>query len=155
MTESDKNERSVFSSKFNHKPSKIQERINNAPDFPHVKKTRTQAVLTAAPILMLMVGLFFHWNAEKKQKSGTPITAEQQTLVGEFDRITPRGEKASGKHFIWLRTGERTRPIRITYTQKQELLAGPLSDGDSVQLNSAPTVADSKVLWLIDVSVSQ
>jgi len=102
-------------------------------------------------VLMLLVGFFFHWNGERKQTSGTPITAELQTLHGEFDRITPRGDKASGKHFIWLRTDERTRPIRITYQQKQELLASSLSAEDKIQLNGAPTVAGSKTLWLVDM----
>ena len=155
MTEHRNNERSVFSSKFEQKPNKIQERINNAPAFPKVKKTRTQAVLTALPVLMLLVGLFFHWNTERQQTAGTPITTEAQTLGGEFDRITPRDDKASGKHFIWLRTADRTRPIRITYEQKQELLAQSLSSGDKVQLHTAPTVSGSNVLWLIDLSVRQ
>ena len=153
MTEFDNDERSVFSSKFDQKPNKIQERINNAPPIPRVKKTRIQAVLTALPILMLMAGLFFHWNGERRQTLGKPIAAEQQSLAGEFDRITPRGEKATGKHFVWLRIGERTRPIRITYQQKQELLARSINAGDSVVLNSAPTVAGSNVLWMMDLSV--
>lgn len=153
MSDFDNKDRSVFSSKFDHKPDSIQQRINNAPAIPKVKKTRIQAVLTALPVLMLMVGLFFHWRGEQQQTSGTPIHSESQALIGDFDRITPRGEKATGKHFIWLKTGERTRPIRISYEQKVTLLAGPLNKGDTVQLNAAPTVAGSNVLWLIDVSV--
>jgi len=126
MTEFDNDEPSVFSSKFDQKPNKIQERINNAPPIPRVKKTRIQAVLTALPILMLMVGLFFHWNGERRQTLGKPIAAEQQSLAGEFDRITPRGEKATARS---------------------------INAGDSVVLNSAPTVAGSNVLWMMDLSV--
>lgn len=155
MSEFDKNERSVFSSKFDTKQDSIRERIDNAPPIPKVRKTRTQAILTALPILMLGAGLLFHWNGERKQKNGTPIISEQQNLQGEFDRITPRGEKASGKHFIWLRDGERTRPIRITYEQKMQLKDQLLNSGDSVQLNTAPTVPGSNVLWLIDTSIRQ
>ena len=155
MTEFDHNNRSVFSSKFEQKPNTIQERINNAPAFPKVKKTRIQALLTALPVLMLLVGLYFHWRGEREQVTGSPINASQQTLVGHFDRITPRGEKTTGKHFIWLRTEERTRPIRITYEQKQALLAKSYDEGDAVQLSAAPTVAGSNVLWLISASVRQ
>ena len=151
MYEPDDDERSIWSSKYGQKPNKILERMNSAPAFPKVKRTRMQAVLTALPVLMLLVGLFYHWNKEKQQVQGSPIEASHQWLEGAYDRITPRTDKTGGKHYLWLRASERTRPIRITYEQKQWLLSENFSNGDSLTIKAAPTVEGSSVLWLIEV----
>lgn len=155
MNEHEPPERSVFSSKFDVKTDKIRERIDNAPPIPKVKKTRTQSVLTALPVLMLMAGLLYHWHTERQQTLSKPIVAAQETWQGVFDRITPRDDKVTGKHFYWVRIGERTRPVRVTYEQKVRLQAESVPPGSAVELIVAPTVEGSSVMWLVSASVSQ
>ncbi len=152
MNEPEREERSIWSSKFDKNPDKIRDRINNAPPIPHVKKTRTQAVLTALPVLMLMAGLSFYWFGERQQTQSEPILEAQENWQGLFDRITPRDDKSTGKHFYWVRIGERTRPVRITYEQKVQLLKNAVDSGAPVELVVAPTVEGSNVMWLVSAS---
>jgi len=155
MNEQEPPERSLFSSRYDKKSDKIRERIDNAPPIPKVKKTRIQAVITALPVLMLMAGLLYHWHGERQQTQSEPLLAAKEIWVGEFDRITPRDDKIKGKHFYWVRIGERTRPIRMTYAQKNQLLAEAVPPGTSVNLTVAPTVEGSSTMWLVEALISQ
>jgi len=151
MSDDQDDDRSIWSSRFNDKPDRIQERIRNAPPVPKVKKTRTQAILTALPILMLIAGFAYTSYGERQQVNGSPIESAQVNLAGVFERITPKGEKQKGKHYLWLRVDDRTRPIRIHYPQKTDLLSQNYQPGDAVSVRAAPTVAESTILWLIEV----
>jgi hypothetical protein len=152
----DKHEdRSIWSSKFDQPKDKMRERMASGSPIPHVKKTRTQAVLTSLPVLMLIIGLAFHWFGENRQQQGVPIESEHQWLEGTFDRFTPRDNKATGKHYLWLATGERTRPLRISYEQKKMLLTANYEKGDAIEVKAAPTVEGSSTLWVIEVLTRQ
>jgi len=101
----DNNERSIFSSKFDEKPNPSLDRYRNAPPVPKVKKTRTQAILTAAPVLMLLAGFGYYWYGERQQRQGVPIVSEQQEYVGAYDRLTPRGDKSGGSDQLRTKNG--------------------------------------------------
>ncbi len=150
--ERDENEeRSIWSSKFDQPKDKMRERMESGAPVPQVKKTRSQALITSLPVLMLIVGLAFHWWGESRQKQGVPIESEHQWLQGAFDRFTPRDDKASGKHYLWLTTEERTRPLRISYEQKKSLLNANYEKGDAIDVKAAPTVEGSSTLWVMEV----
>ncbi len=148
-------EDSIWSSKYDQTPNKMRERMSSGPSIPQVKKTRIQAILTALPVLMLAGGLLFQWHGDRRQANNPPIIAQQLVLDGAFDRITPRGDKARGKHYLWLRTEDRTRPIRLTYEQKRALLQTGYTPGELLVVTAAPSVAGSTVLWLVQVSTRQ
>lgn len=150
-----KDEESLWTSKYNRHPNKMRERMNSGPAIPKVRKTRTQAVLTALPVLMLAAGILFNWYGERQQTHNSPIVTEQLVLNGKFDRLTPKGDKTGGKHYLWLQVADRTRPIRITYEQKRTLRASAYNPGTSMAVTAAPSVEGSKVLWFIKASASE
>jgi len=152
MPDSDDEERSIWSSKYGQeKPNSIERRMRRAPPVPAVPRTRTQAVLTALPVLMLLLGLSFYWSEQRSQRSGSPILSEQIRYAGQFDRITPSGDKTSGNHYLWLTEGENTRSVRLSYEQKALLRQASLVKGTSLELIAAPTVSGSTVLWLVEI----
>jgi len=148
----DPDERSIWSSKFDVEGKPKRRKGPPAPDVPKVPKTRIQSVLTALPVLMVLFAFGFYWHAERKQAQGQPIAAEQILLIGNFDRLTPSGEKQSGKHLLWLKVDGNSRSVRLTVSQKAALLDSELKEGDSVEVQAAPTVSESSVMWLMQLT---
>jgi len=72
-------------------------------------------------------------------------------LRGSFDRITPSGDKLSGKLQLWLTVDGNSRSVRLTGAQKVTLLDTDLAQGDSVEVQAAPTVSGSRVKWLVQL----
>jgi len=143
-------ERSVWSSRFTPETDSIKQRIRNAPPVPRVRQTRTQAVLMALPFLMFGIGMGFHWYGEHQQQTGTVIVAEQVSLNGRYERITPSDQAHSTKSRLWVRVGDRSRAVRLKYEQRTQLQA--VQAGDEVVIEAAPTVTGSSVLWLTQVT---
>ncbi len=123
-------------------------RLSNRPDFAVVRvgKNRIHSVLTALPVIMLVVGLYVHYSGENAQISGQAITSESTTLEGIFNGLSRVKGSGSGKHFIWIETAARARGLRLTQQQSQRLQS--LQKGSSISILAAPTVSGSTTLWV-------
>lgn len=133
-----------------------QWRASNLPDhaIPALgRKSRIQSVLTALPILMVLLGLFVYYQAEQRQSHGEPVLAEQQRIDARFVRLATVGGEESGQHYLWVHDGERERGVRIDLTHKLQLNGLPdnevLHAGDAVSLEAAPRIPGSRTLWLL------
>lgn len=123
-------------------------------------KNRIHSVLVALPVLMLMIGLFVYFRGESAQNNGAPVIAEMVNREGAFKSVSEVSGIGTPKHYLWYTHNERSRGVRITYQQREQLVG--LSSGDALTLELAPRVAGSPTLWayrvvrhgevLIDVS---
>lgn len=113
-------------------------------------KSRIHSVLTALPVLMLMIALWFYYSGEKAQTSGALILQEAQVLEGLFEGLSVVKGAGEGKHYLWLQAPERKRGARIRPEHTPAL--AELNKGDAVSVSMAPTVSGSKTLWVYKVS---
>jgi len=112
-----------------------------------LQRNRTYAVLSALPVLMLVIGLSFSYLSERRQSNGAPIRAASVQLSGRFDGFTRVGIGAEGRHYLWLQTEERRRGVRIRAAQARRL-GGELDKGQRIVIDAAPSVEGSRTRWL-------
>lgn len=110
------------------------------------RRNPIHSILTALPVIMLVVGLYFYYKAENAQSAGAPIRAESVFLEGRFNGFSVVKSGISDQHFLWLDTGERVRGIRLEEDLVYQLSI--LAKGDPLQLDIAPTVSGSRTQWL-------
>ncbi len=132
-------------------PDKSQQ-ASNYPGMlnPDVnKKDPIHSVLTALPVLMLLIGLLFWYQKDRAQKNSSPLIAEAVELVGEFNGVSTT-QSASGKqYFVWLMQSEYRKTIRLTKDQHAQYREQEV--GGAVSITAAPTVSGSDTLWLVDI----
>jgi len=116
-------------------------------DSNALQRNRTYAVLSALPVLMLLVGLAWSWLGERRQSGGEPIAAQSVTLQGRFDGLTKVGAGGEGRHYLWLQTEERRRGVRVVPREARRL-KGLLAPGEPITIDAAPTVDGSPTRWL-------
>ena len=134
-------------------------------EFPPVRRSRIESVLTALPVLMLVAGLYVYYSAEKDQAGGEPIVEESKTIDALFEGFSKLRSGGEGQHFLWYRvtdsskgsdTEEKTttKGARLHKAQVDKLrLSEPtLKPDDVIRLQLAPTVSGSKTLWVIQLS---
>lgn len=113
-------------------------------------KNRIHSVLIALPVLMLIIALVLYFNGERAQNNGEFVLNE----LSEHEVVFVSVSKVSGigrtKHYLWVLDGDRKRGVRINAKQVPQLSA--LSAGDALQLQKAPKVAGSNVLWAYKLS---
>ena len=116
-------------------------------DSNALQRNRTYAVISALPVLMLMIGLTFSYLSERRQSTGAPIESASVQLAGAFDGFTRVGIGAKRRHTLWLRTEERRRGVRVQQDEVGELRA-TLSKGQGIVIDAAPSVEGSRTRWL-------
>ena len=118
-----------------------------APEDAYVPKDRNpiHSVLTALPILMLVVGLYFYYQAESEQSQGAPIRVESVEAEGVFTGLSVVNSGSQGRHYLWFEQDGRARGVRVQPRQAQEL--GALTRGESIKLRMAPSVSGSTTYW--------
>lgn len=116
-------------------------------------KSRIHSVLTALPVLMLMIGLGYYFHTERLQRDGSPVLEESklvQATVDGLSVIKSISANKPGKHYFWFLVDGQRRGARISVAASE--LLQPLEKGDAVVIALAPMVAGSKNLWAYQVS---
>ncbi len=116
-------------------------------------KSRIHSVLTALPVLMLMIGLGYYFHNERKERDGSPILTESRQVEARVDGLSViKALQANkpGKHYLWFLVDGQRRGARIS-EQASQLLES-LQKDDEVVIALAPRVAGSKKMWAYQVS---
>lgn len=114
-----------------------------ATDAP--RKNKIHSILTALPVLMLVVGLYYFYSGESAQNSGSPILDESIDADVVFDGMSVVRSGGEGRHYLWYDDGTRRRGARIHARQVPAVAS--LRPGDRIAVRLAPTVSGSSVLW--------
>ena len=125
-----------------------------APEDVYVPKEKNpiHSILTALPVIMLVVGLYFYYQGESEQKLGAPIQSESQEIEGVFTGLSVVKSGSQGRHYLWIEEDGSTRGVRIR--PDQVLLIEELERGVEMQLSVAPTVSGSGTYWVWRISQS-
>lgn len=123
-----------------------------APEDAYVVKEKNpiHSVLTALPVIMLIVGLYVYYQGESEQNQGAPIRAESQNVEGVFTGLSVVKSGQQGRHYLWIEEDGSTRGVRIRPDQVP--LMQTLKRGMETELSIAPTVSGSKTYWAWRVS---
>ncbi len=118
-----------------------------APEDIYIPKQRNpiHSILTALPVIMLVVGLYFYYQAESDQTTGAPIRAQSIQIQGVFTGLSVVKSGSQGQHFLWLEEHGKPRGVRVQPAQSAALEA--LTRGMPLMVNAAPTVPGSGTLW--------
>lgn len=133
-------------------PDKSQQ-ASNYPGMlnPDVtKKDPIHSVLTALPVLMLLIGLAFWYLKDRAQHSSPPLVKEAIELLGEFNGVSTTLSVSGTQYFVWLLQSENQKTIRIT--KDQYALYREQDVGTAVSITAAPTVSGSDILWVVDIA---
>jgi len=123
----------------------IPEKEVTPGDYTPGKKNPIHSILTALPILMLLVGLYFYYSGESEQTNGAPIVAESVNVRGTFAGLSELKSGSEGQHFLWLVEATGRRGIRI---QSSEVaLFANRERGLPISVDMAPTVSGSSTFW--------
>lgn len=121
------------------------------PDEVYVPRDRNpiHSILTALPILMLVVGLYFHFKGESEQSNSAPIRALSVEATGVFTGLSEvnagitAGSK--GRQYLWFDVEGRSRGVRVQPSQVAALQQ--LKRGEQIVVKMAPSVEGSTTLW--------
>ncbi len=118
-----------------------------APEDAYVPRDRNpiHSILTALPILMLIVGLYIYYRGESEQSHSAPIRVESVNAEGVFTGLSVVNSGSQGRHYLWFEQDGKARGVRVQPLQAQEL--GALARGESIQIRMAPSVSGSKTYW--------
>lgn len=119
-----------------------------SPDL--TKKNPIYSVITALPVIMLLIGLVFWYQSDNAQQSGQPIAAESVTLKGQFNGVSKASGAGDGQFFYWLLQDGTPKTLRISPAQYAQY--GQAELGQAVSITAAPTISGSSTLWVLDVA---
>lgn len=121
-----------------------------------VRRNTIHSVLTALPIVMLLVGLWIAHRDESAQTDGTPLRAESTQLSGVYEGVSLIKTSGSAKHYLWLEVPKADttvlRGFRVS-EQQARLARENLTLQRSILVDAAPTVQGSDTYWLWRLSV--
>lgn len=119
-----------------------------APEDVYLPKEKNpiHSVLIALPVVMLLFGLYIHYQGESEQTQGSPIRDQSRDVAGVFNGVSVVKSGLEGQHFMWVEEADgTTRGVRIR--PDQVLLIQELERGSEISLSIAPTVKGSSVYW--------
>jgi len=120
-------------------------------------KNPIESVLTALPLLMVIIGVGFYYYNERKQSGGDLYLEQTQHHIGDYVGLSQQGKSVKAQRILWFETADKKqRGARVNYQQAQRLLElqeDKLQKGVAIELWAAPRVAGSAVLWLYRLSV--
>ncbi len=104
------------------------------------------SILTALPIIMLIVGLYLYYQGESEQSHSAPIRAESVDAEGIFTGLSAiKSGSSGGRHYLWFEQEGKSRGIRIQ--PHEATLLESLARGESLSVRMAPSVAGSRTFW--------
>jgi len=116
-----------------------------------IQKDKIQSVLTALPLLMVIIGVSYYYYSEGKQSDGVMIMEESRQVTGKVEGVSKIKALSGrgGKFFFWFETEGEKRGARVS--QENSEILKELQTGDSVDIWLAPRVAGSKTMWAYQV----
>jgi hypothetical protein len=120
------------------------------PVYIPKEKNPIHSILTALPVIMLIVGLYFHYKGESEQNKGAPIYAESLNIAGVFTGLSVVKSGSQGRHYLWIEEDGSTRGVRFRPDQVQFMQE--LERGVETELSIAPTISGSGKYWAWRVS---
>lgn len=109
-------------------------------------KNPIHSILTALPIIMLVAGLYYFFQAESDQSHGIPIRAESRDLSGVFTGLSVVKAVSAGRHYLWMEADGKSRGVRIQPEQVNALQS--LERGGQIEIKMAPSVEGSTTYWV-------
>lgn len=118
-----------------------------APEDAYVPRERNpiHSILTALPIIMLIVGLYIYYRGESEQSQSAPIRVESVAAEGVFTGLSVVNSGSQGRHYLWFEQDGKSRGVRVQPMQAQAL--GALRRGEAILVRMAPSVSGSKTYW--------
>lgn len=117
------------------------------------KKDKVHSVITALPVIMLLVGLIYWYANGKNQRMMPPIEAEAVSLVGVFDGVTKDGVASKEKYYLSLLQDGAPTSLRITSAQHEAFSDG--ARGSAIAVVAAPTVSGASTLWILSIAPAE
>ncbi|MGQ7847877.1 hypothetical protein ACUNV4_25510 [Granulosicoccus sp. 3-233] len=104
------------------------------------------SILTALPVIMLVVGLYLYYQGESEQSDSAPIRAESVNAEGIFTGLSViKSGSSGGRHYLWFDQNGKSRGVRIQPAEAAILQS--LSRGEPLRISMAPSVAGSRTFW--------
>lgn len=113
------------------------------------KKNPIHSIVTTLPVIMLMVGLWFYYSGEKKQRGGEPVMAELVSVTGVFSGTSEQNTNPGAQRILWIKTVDRLRGGRLDLNQYKLLQS--LKKDQMLEVWMAPRVRGSNTLWVLKV----
>lgn len=120
------------------------------PNLVYGQKTRNplQALITALPLIMLIIGLYIYYRGEAKQTHSSPILAESVQMSGVFTGLSA----TSGRHYLWIEQAGVAKGVRLH--EEQATVLDDLVRGEVIELRAAPSVHASTTYWVLRIEQS-
>ena len=97
--------------------------------------------------MMLIVGLVIYYRGQGAEEHGEPLMEEAQQISGQFKGLSATNPHRGEGLYLWIKTSERDRGIRITQDQADDLES--MREGEAIAVTVAPHVEGSRTLWLV------
>lgn len=114
-----------------------------------VKKNPIHSLVTTLPVIMLLVGLWFYYSGEKKQRGGEPVMTELITVSGIYTGSSEQNSNPGAQRLLWIKTADRLRGGRLDLAQFKALEV--LEKESDIRVWLAPRIAGSATLWVLKV----
>ena len=113
------------------------------------RRNRVHSILTAAPVLMFIIGLVVFYRNEGAQTDGGPLAAASEQMTGIYQGVSMVKGAGGGRHYLWVGVGEseERRGFRLQRVQAAGV-RDRLAMGDTLTVDVAPTVVGSDTRWL-------
>lgn len=113
-------------------------------DYAKKPRNPIYSLVTALPIIMLVVALSIYYRSESRQNSSPPIRSESLSIEAVFTGISTVGSGA-GRHYLWVDYQGNPKGIRVAAQHTQALQV--LERDKPVSLKIAPTISGSDTYW--------
>lgn len=119
------------------------------------RKNTIHSVLTALPVLMLVIGLIVFYRNEDAQTEQGPLRAASEQVSGRYAGVSVVRARGTGRHYLWLEStavdgGEDTltrRGYRLSEKQAAAVREALVLE-QTVIAEAAPTVEGSDTRWV-------
>lgn len=110
------------------------------------QRNPVHSILSALPVIMLVVGLYIYFQGESEQSHSAPIRAESVEAQGVFTGLSVvRPGSSGGRHYLWFDVDGKSRGVRIQPAQADVLES--LTRNEPLRVRMAPSVSGSRTLW--------
>ncbi len=118
---------------------------------PIAEKNKIHSILTALPLLMVIIGVAYYMHGEKRQAESELVMSEssQHDVVVDGLSVLKSVSGKGGKYYFWFQLDGDKRGARVSEADSEYL--EHLTTGQQVIVSLAPTVPGSHIKWLYQV----
>ena len=128
-----------------------KELSGDSKQAPVGKKNKIHSILTALPLLMVIIGVTYYTLGEKRQAESELVMTEssQHDVVVDGLSVLKSVTGKGGKYYFWFLLDGDKRGARVSEADSEYL--EHLTTGQQVVVSLAPTVPGSHIKWLYQV----